>query len=351
MEAQDNRHLRLGASLYVPATRDDLLQIANREKLETVRSVIFCTEDAVRTDDVGQALANLENALPGMRTSPGLLRFVRVRNPHVMGRLLQMRGISRIDGFVLPKITAANLGGYLALISGHDGPFVIMPTLETAEAFDATEMRRLRDCMSDSAVRSRILALRIGGNDLFNLLGVRRSPSRTIYETGIGHTIAMLASTFKPHGFNLTAPVCEVIDHPEVLGREVRQDLDHGLFGKTAIHPSQVGVIEDQYAVEPEEVEMAARILRPDAPAVFRMHGAMCEPATHRKVAQAILERASLYGIVAGLPRCEDGLRAMPGSPLRQPIRTTPWMGATTPLEGWGTSSGDALPSASIMAQ
>ena len=302
MEAQDNRYLRLGASLYVPATRGDLVEIANREKLKGVRSVIFCTEDAVLTDDVSTALDVLENALPQMQASPGLLRFIRVRNPHVMGRVLQMRGISKIDGFVLPKITAANLGTYLDQISGHDSPFVVMPTLETAEVFDAVEMRRLREYMSDSAVRPRILALRIGGNDLFNLLGVRRPPSRTIYETVIGHTIAMLVSIFKPHGFNLTAPVCEVIDCLQVLGREVIQDLDHGLFGKTAIHPVQAQMIESLYAVRHEDVEMAREILRPDAPAVFKMYGTMCEPATHRRAAQAILERAILYGIIAGLP-------------------------------------------------
>ncbi|MDG5496032.1 HpcH/HpaI aldolase/citrate lyase family protein [Niveispirillum sp. BGYR6] len=301
MEVQDNRYLHLGASLYVPATRGDLVEIGNREKHKGLRSVIFCTEDAVLTDDVSQALDILENALPLMQASPGLLRFIRVRNPHVMGRVLQMRGISKIDGFVLPKITTANLGNYLDQISGHDSPFVVMPTLETAEVFDAVEMRRLREYMSDSAVRPRILALRIGGNDLFNLLGVRRPPSRTIYETVIGHTIAMLVSTFKPHGFNLTAPVCEAIDCLKVLEREVVQDLDHGLFGKTAIHPQQAKMIESLYAVRNEDVDMAREILRSDAPAVFKMHGTMCEPATHRKAAQTLLERAALYGVTVGL--------------------------------------------------
>lgn len=316
MEAQDNRYLRLGASLYVPATRGDLVEIANQEKYKGLRSVIFCTEDAVLTDDVSRALDMLENALPLMQPAPGLLRFIRVRNAHVMGRVLQMRGISKIDGFVLPKITAANLGAYLDQISGHDSPFVVMPTLETAEVFDAAEMRRLRDYMSDSAVRPRILALRIGGNDLFNLLGMRRPPSRTIYETVIGHTIALLVSTFKPHGFNLTAPVCEIIDGLKVLEREVVQDLDHGLFGKTAIHPQQAELIEKLYAVQHEDVEMAREILRPDAPAVFKMHGAMCEPATHRKAAQTLLDRAALYGVKAGLPM-HDGEFERGGGPAQ----------------------------------
>jgi hypothetical protein len=36
------------------------------------------------------------------------------------------------------------------------------------------------------------------------------------------------------------------------------------------------------YAVEREDLEMQA-MLAPGAPAVFRMHGVMCEEATHRR--------------------------------------------------------------------
>ncbi len=38
---------RLGASLYVPVTHQDMLKIANGAKWPELRSVIFCTEDAV----------------------------------------------------------------------------------------------------------------------------------------------------------------------------------------------------------------------------------------------------------------------------------------------------------------
>jgi hypothetical protein len=38
---------RLGGSLYVPATHRDVLNIANGLKWPELRSVIFCTEDAI----------------------------------------------------------------------------------------------------------------------------------------------------------------------------------------------------------------------------------------------------------------------------------------------------------------
>src|SRR5438034_1642323 len=103
-----NRFLQLGASLYVPATRGDLLPIANRRKYPFLRSVIFCTEDAVRADGLRRALDNLQALLRQMELNQ-LLRFVRVRNPLVLHALLQMEGVERLSGFVLPKVTRHNL--------------------------------------------------------------------------------------------------------------------------------------------------------------------------------------------------------------------------------------------------
>ncbi|SOC26520.1 HpcH/HpaI aldolase/citrate lyase family protein [Thalassospira xiamenensis] len=287
----------LGASLYIPATRKDISAHANGLRLPYVRSMIFCTEDSIGLEEVSLALNNLRKSLPSFKKTPNKLRFIRVRNASVMGQILSMEGASNVDGFVLPKITAGNIGTYLDLLSSHDKKFHLMPTLETAEVFDHEAMKKLRDLLLVRGVQERILSLRIGGNDLFSVLGIRRSPERTIYETGLGHTIGSLASTFKPHGFNLTAPVFESFAHPEVLKREVVQDLDHGLFGKTAIHPSQIPLIEHFYGVSQQEFEVATAILQDDAPAVFNMHNTMCEPATHRAASLKMVTRAEVYGI------------------------------------------------------
>ncbi|WP_375767277.1 HpcH/HpaI aldolase/citrate lyase family protein [Archangium gephyra] len=287
--------LELGASLYVPASRCDLLAIANGLRHPELRSVIFCTEDSIRADDLERALEQLATVLPRFGPRPHTRRFIRVRNADVLRRILPMPGIERIDGFVLPKVTRHNLPEYLTELEGTR--FLVMPTLETAEAFDQVEMRHLQRLLMAETIRPRILALRIGGNDLLNLLGVRRSPRRTIYDTAVGPTIAMLAGTFRPHGLPLTAPVFEGLAHPEVLLEEVERDLAHGLFGKTAVHPDQVSLIESAYAVSPEELEMAERVLAEGAPAVFRMHDTMCEEATHARWAEMIRARAELYGL------------------------------------------------------
>jgi citrate lyase beta subunit len=308
------KHLQLGASLYVPATRRDLALLGNGQKYPRLRSLIFCTEDAIRPDELEAALRTLAEALPRLAPAP-MLRFVRVRDPRVMERVLAMPGIGGVDGFVLPKATRRNLPAYLSLLGPRD-PFVLMPTLETAEAFDAREMAALREALSDEAVRARILALRIGGNDLLHLLGVRRSPRRTVYETALGPVISMLATTFIPHGFPLTAPVFEGLAHAEVLQAEVARDIDHGLLGKTAVHPDQVAQIEAMYAVEREELEMARAMLGPAAPGVFRMHGVMCEQATHWRWARTVLERADVFGVTDEIEIPPAGVALPPVSAL-----------------------------------
>jgi citrate lyase beta subunit len=289
----------LGASMYVPTTRapSNLVAIGNGDKYPELRSVIFCTEDAVRSDELPGALVNLSRALPKLNDSEHPMRFIRVRSPSVLGHCLQMPGIENVDGFVLPKLTSSNLKPYLNELNSADR-FWLMPTLETLEVFDYRKMNYLRRLLQrESRAQDRILCLRIGGNDLLNCLRVRRDPCRTIYETPVGDLISRLVGEFVPHGFGLSAPVFESIEHLDVLAEEVELDLNRGLFGKTVIHPSQIPTVERAYAVSQQDYLEAQEILRPDAPAVFARGGRMCEPTTHSRWAQDIVARQGIYGL------------------------------------------------------
>jgi citrate lyase beta subunit len=285
---------QLGASLYVPATRNDIVEIAAGEKIPQLRSVILCTEDAVLEADLPKAVSNIAFALPQLGYGP--LRFVRVRNSAVLARVLSMPGNFALTGFVLPKITADNIGDYLSLL-GSNSPFSVMITVETREAFSISQMERLRDTLLEC--QANVLSIRIGGNDLLSVLSLRRARGVTAYDTPLGPLIDQLVAIFKPWGFNLSGPVYDYTEDPLTLALETRLDLQHGLFGKTAIHPRQIEIIEAEYRVDLCDVERAELILKPDAPAVFRVGDTMCEPTTHRKWASMILERARVYGICA----------------------------------------------------
>jgi citrate lyase beta subunit len=287
-------HKSMGASLYVPANHKDLLQVANGEKLPHARSLIFCTEDSVADRDLGWALFNLSVVLANMRTETRTERFVRVRNPEVLARVLAMPGVEKLTGFVIPKATRHNFESYYRQV--RDTDHMLMPTLETAEVFSEREMEGFRELLDAPGVRNRILALRIGGNDLLALLGLRRPRGMTIYRTPLGPVIARLVTIFRPWGFMLTAPVFEHLDLPDLLDQEVLEDIAYGMVGKTAIHPAQITPIEQHYKVKPQDLAVAHAILDENSPAVFKMHESMCEVATHRAWAERTVAQSRLFG-------------------------------------------------------
>lgn len=292
------KHLQLGASLYVPCVRDDLLAVASGEKLPFLRSLILCLEDAVRAEQLPQAMANLARVLPQLHAVP-TLRFVRVRNPWVLEQVLAMEGAYKLDGYVIPKVTRRNLGDYMGLV-GLGGPQQLMLTLETAETFDPREMYKLRDLILESGYQRKILSLRIGGNDLLGVLGLKRQKGVSIYHTPVGQVISTLVGIFKPSGFNLSGAVYDYMYDHVTLKAETHMDLQFGLFGKTAIHPSQIAAIEGCYMVDEDELQMAKALLDAHAPAVWKQGEAMLEPATQQGWAKAILSRAEHYGVRSG---------------------------------------------------
>ena len=284
----------MGASLYIPANHKHLMAAADGEQMGHARSLIFCTEDSVADADLSWALFNLSVVLANMKHDTHAERFVRVRNPEVLSRVLAMPGVDKLTGFVLPKCTRHNFDAYFKQVrcTGH----MLMPTLETADVFNDNEMRLFREALEAPGVRSHILALRIGGNDLLALLGLRRPRNMTIYRTPLGPVIARLVTTFRPYGFVLTAPVFEHLDLPDLLDQEVAEDMAYGMVGKTAIHPSQIALIEQHYRVKANDLEAARAILDVDSPAVFKMHNSMCEVATHRAWAQRMVEQSNVFG-------------------------------------------------------
>ena len=286
--------IALGATLYLPGTREHLEEIALGRRYKQLRSAVICLEDSIRADEAPAAMRNVARvleALPG--DAPRPLLFIRPRDPAMLRALLRLKGIERIDGFVIPKATAESLPDYLACaIHDHHR---LMPTLETREILDPLETRRLRDQLL--VIQERVLAVRIGGNDLLQTLGARRSAVRTVYEGPLAATVAGLVAAFAPWGFFLSAPVFEHFASEELLRDEVERDVEHGLLTKTVIHPGQIAIVEAAYAVGREELAEARAILAPDSPAVFAISGSMCEPATHQRWARTIVRRAEIFGL------------------------------------------------------
>lgn len=292
----------LGATLYMPATRSDIADAVMHGKIPGLRSLVVCLEDAVSEADVPLALTNLARLLDVLNDNKQTvdsrdcpLVFIRPRNTKMGKWLTEHLDLNAVDGFVLPKFTLSSLPEWWNIMSSTH--LCLMPTLETEDVFDVIEMRELATTLLCHPCHERIIALRIGGNDLMNIVSLRRPRNLTLYESPMGYVIKMLVAVFGSRDFALTAPVCEHIDDHDVMARELSLDIAHGLVGKTAIHPEQIGIIEQALRVSPGEYSDALRILNSNQ-AVFKSQGAMCEPATHRRWAHGILARSRVYGLL-----------------------------------------------------
>ncbi|MCG8707263.1 HpcH/HpaI aldolase/citrate lyase family protein [Brenneria sp. 4F2] len=292
---------RLGATLYMPATRTDIAKSVLNNEIEGLRSIVICLEDAVSDADVPAAIENLKRVLAALLSAKAdgqgaewPLVFIRPRHLPMGKYLTESLDLSPVDGLVLPKFTLASLPEWWAIM--QDTHLCMMPTLETEDVFDVIRMRELAATLAGHPCHDRIIALRIGGNDLMNVISLRRPRNLTLYDSPMGYVIKMLVAVFGSRDFALTSPVCEHIDDHNVMERELALDMAHGLVGKTAIHPNQVAKIERALMITPEDHEDALRILN-SSQAVFKSQGAMCEPTTHRRWAARVLEQAQVYGI------------------------------------------------------
>jgi citrate lyase beta subunit len=285
--------IELGATLYVPAVKAAASRLVHGQ-MPGLRSVVICLEDSIRDDQVGRALGELRQILLQFPVRPPAVRvYVRPRDIAMLECISAFQGIDRVDGFVLPKVTTTTLPMWLSAVMHDDHR--IMPTIEGEEAFDRAALARLCDQLRPYI--DRVTAVRIGGNDILGLLGIRRSRVRSAYEGPLGNVIRDIAGTFIPNGFSVAAPVFEHYTALDILRQEVEQDIEHGLLTKSAIHPSQVEAIQEVYRPSAVEMVEADAILDDATPAVFGANGSMCEPATHARWAHSIISRARVHGI------------------------------------------------------
>lgn len=310
---------QLGASLYMPATRQDIWQVITRDKLPTINSIIICLEDAVSHNDVELALERLKALLhtwathidsindPAKQTDllskqqaehpTRPLVFVRPRNPVMLQQLADYAHIDLIDGFVMPKVDMCSLSNWRMACQNLSANHLLMPTLETAALFNPHHNQELAIGFKEAFTQP-VFALRIGGNDLFATLRLRRPKNSIVYDTPIGTLAYQLLGCFVPHGFYLTAPVFEYLDQPTLFMQELTNDVSLGLVGKTVIHPSQIALVQQAYRVPSSILDEAQAILHTEAKAVFKYNNTMLEPATHRAWATEIVNRAEVFGKV-----------------------------------------------------
>ncbi|QZQ53986.1 HpcH/HpaI aldolase/citrate lyase family protein [Curtobacterium sp. TC1] len=346
---QGLRAVALGATLYTPAIRPDLVHDVRRQTALGAGSIVLCLEDSVADADLPVAETHVEDALRALQedaddaTLPQL--FLRVRDPGHLRRLTDRFGDRLLDvltGFVLPKFEDSPDSGsrYFDVLDDLNAGrpehrrLLVMPILESPSIMHRetrTEaLAALRDLLL--ARRRDVLALRIGATDLSSVFGLRRPSHLTAYEVQvlasvIGDVVNVLGRA--RDGFVVSGPVWEhypdsdrvfrtqlratpfevagdlalrrqlLLEGFDGLLREVTLDRANGLTGKTVIHPRHVPLVHAMSVVSDEEFSDATDVLAnvDGGVAASRYGNKMNEMKPHHDWAERTVLRARAFGV------------------------------------------------------
>ncbi|MEO6702938.1 MAG: HpcH/HpaI aldolase/citrate lyase family protein [Jatrophihabitantaceae bacterium] len=334
----------LGATLYIPASRQHLARDIAKQAGRGVLSMVLCLEDAVPDRDLQAAECNLVTQLREYAQTGASkpLVFVRVRNPEQVPKLVTALGehAGILTGFVLPKFTETSGAAFLDAVVGVSEQagrsLLVMPVLESPDIIYAenriSELLGVRDLLAKYP--STIAAIRLGATDLSAVYGLRRSRDLTVYDVRVlADVIADVVNIFARadgSGYVVTGPVWEYITSAERmfkpqlrespfiehadrglraeliakdldgLIREIALDKANGLTGKTVIHPSHVAAVHALLVVTHEEYCDAVDILDTGAGggvAASAYRNKMNESKPHTAWAGRIVQRAEMFGV------------------------------------------------------
>lgn len=333
----------LGASLYIPAIRDDIAGDVLKRARTGSSSVIICLEDSVPDARLEEAELKLVEALKKLKEidSKNLpMIFVRPRDPDHLARIeLMIRPyLSVLTGFSLPKFTKDNAEAFMEQITVYSFAsrthLYAMPILESPTIiYGETRQEELRSIYETCQNYSRhVLNIRIGATDMASPYSLRRSRDLNIYDVKvIAAAIGDIVNVFgrAEDGFTISGPVWEhftdrerlfrpglrrspFIEHEATnlraelilkdldgLIREVELDRANGLWGKTVIHPTHVSLVNSMMVVSREEYSDAKDIVDGQvAGAVASSYrNKMNEIKPHAAWATRTLVRARAFGV------------------------------------------------------
>lgn len=254
-ESASHKRVRAMRSLlYVPGDQPDMIDKALDRGAD---GIIFDLEDAVRFDKKSMAREAVGNWLT-QNPEPASAVWVRVNSEHdLLADDLEAVVRRGLRGLYVPKVSApGDVAGVVERLDGLEraagitrGTVRIAALLETADGIlDARSIAR----------SPRMSHLSIGETDLAAELGMH--PSSDGREMDSIRSAIVLASA----SARLNAPIGPVLTAINDLAMLEATSL--GLFrlgygGRTAVHPSQIPVINAAFSPTDEDVERAAAII------------------------------------------------------------------------------------------
>ena len=244
----------LRSFLFVPGSRPELVPNAGACGAD---GLCVDLEDAVGPDDKDgarqQTIALLRDRTP---TAPGETRspvfMVRINAPGSEAGARDVDALATLsvppDAVLIPKVTGPEEVDRVArALGGLASAARLVPLVETARGLAAVE--------EIAVAAPSVTALLLGGHDLSLELGARPDWEPLLYaRSRVVHAAALAGLDA------LDMPLLDVSDTAG-LRSEARAARSLGFTGKAAIHPDQVGPIQEVFTPDPEEVREARRVV------------------------------------------------------------------------------------------
>ena len=286
-------YIELGATLFIPAIHKDLEAVVCDDKYPELKSVLIDTEDGINSESLDVAFKAIEKLLK-IYEKKKLIVFIRPRDIESLGKILKLKNIDKIDGFILPKFSLSNAEEYFFLLREYN--FLVMPSIEGKELFNQNSLYKLRTFLLKN--RKNILLVRFGLEDMLRQLKMKRSCEDSVFDfSATSYVLGSFISTFKSAGFAISGGVYPCFKDDDGFIKDVKHDLKEGLFSKTIIHPRQIKLTNELYKVTKEELSEAIEISEKNE-AVFNQNEKMAEVVTMKPYAQEIILRSKIYGVV-----------------------------------------------------
>ena len=314
----------VGALLYMPATNVKIADEIKSHRYPSLKSMVLCLEDSIGDAMVEEAEEAVETILKKLLNcykegeisiSELPLIFIRVREIGQMTRLYEKCGeaIKMITGFVWPKINKSNINGYIKefeeISKKVNEPLYVMPIIESKEVmYKQTRIENLLYLNTAlKRISTKVLGIRVGGADFCSIFGVRRGMNRTIWDIQVvADCLADIINIFS-RNYVVSGPVWEFFGKDsnaawaEGLRRELETDNLNGIIGKTAIHPTQLEVIQESLIVSYSDYKDAMNILGTSADLIGVQKSyegnKMNEVKTHSNWAKKIVCLSNIYGV------------------------------------------------------
>lgn len=236
LETKDSNMAALNSLLFVPGSRPDRFEKAFGTDAD---AVCIDLEDAVAADAKVGARTAVLSALPQLPAGRTAVRINGLRTAAGLADLLALAERSaHVDYIFLPMVESSEQMHIAAAILGAEARLV--PLIETVSGLEAaTEIARA-PCVA---------AIMLGGGDLSAELGVDLAfePLLTARQLFVMAAAAARVAAIDVPYIHL--------DNAEGLAEETRRVRALGFTAKAAIHPRQLGTIND--IMRPSENELA----------------------------------------------------------------------------------------------